>query len=77
VFLALNLLFDPATILQQLLCGFLIVPEIRRRRLRFDPAQFFTARRNIKETSRAALRAREGYRTKLSIPGLIRCRSSN
>jgi hypothetical protein len=61
--LALDLLFQSTAILQQLLCGFLIVPEIRRRRLRFDPAQFFTAGRNIKETSRAARRAREGCRT--------------
>ena len=35
-FLALNLSFDPAAFLQQLLCSFLIVPKVRCRGLGFD-----------------------------------------
>jgi hypothetical protein len=77
VFLTLNLLFEPAAILQQFLRGFLVGPEIRRRGLRFDPVQLVTPCRNIKETSRAGLRAHGGCQTKLSIPGSIEAHSSN
>ncbi len=64
MFLALDLLFQAAAILQQLLRGFLIVPEIRRGGLRLDPVQLFAACRDIKETSRVGLRARESRQTK-------------
>ena len=44
VFLALDFLFQPTAILQKLLRGFLIIPEIRRGGLCFDGFQFFTTR---------------------------------
>jgi len=75
MFLTLYLLFQLTAILQQFLCGFLVVPEIRRGGLRFDPVQLFTTRRDIKETSRAGLHVHGGRRTKLSIPGLLKSHS--
>jgi hypothetical protein len=42
----------PAALLQELLRGFLIRPEVGSGRLRFDPLKLGAFRRNIKETSR-------------------------
>jgi hypothetical protein len=74
--LSFNFLFEAAAILQQLLCGFLIVPEIWRRGLALDVLQLLAACRDIKETSRAGLHAHASRQTKLSVPESIKCRSS-
>jgi hypothetical protein len=71
MFLAIDLFFYTAAILEQFLRGFLIVPEIGRRGLRLDLVQLLATLRDIKETSRAVLRARASCQTKLSIPGSI------
>src|SRR6185369_6902530 len=69
---ALNLLFDAAANLQQFLCAVLVVPEIRRGGLRFDLVQLLATCRDIKETSRAAVRARAGRRRRFVVPELIK-----
>src|SRR5215213_690113 len=76
MFLPLDFLLETAAILEQLLRGFLIVPEIGRRGLCLDRVQFIATCRDIKETSRAGLLAREGCQMKSSIPGSIKFRSS-
>jgi hypothetical protein len=53
-FLPLNLFLQYAAALEKFLCGVLIVPEIGRRGLLLDDAQFLPASGDIKETSRAA-----------------------
>ena len=75
VFLSLNLLFEPAAILQKFLRGFLIVPEVRRGSLLLDLTQFFPARRDIKETSRSDRLALSNHQKWFSIPVLIESRS--
>src|SRR5215216_3946494 len=75
VFLAFDLLFEAAAILQQLLRGFLIAPEIRRRGLTFDLVQLLATCRHIKETSRAVQLARAGCQTKLLTPESLKCPS--
>src|SRR5215510_15015884 len=74
--LSLNLLFQAAAVLEQLLRSFLIVPEVGRRRLSFDLVQLFAARRDIKETSRVVRLAREDRQTKLAVPAVTKSRSS-
>ena len=76
ILLPSNLLFQAAAFLQQLLRGFLIVPEVGRGGLDLDLVQLFAACRDIKETSRAVPRARAGCQTKVSIPESIKCHSS-
>jgi hypothetical protein len=53
LFLPLNASLQAAALLQKVLRGLLIGPEVRRGRLRFDPIQLGTLGRDIKETSRA------------------------
>src|SRR5215217_6141722 len=71
LFLSLYFLLQTTAILELLLGGFLIVPEIRRGGLRFDLLQLLATCRHIKETSRAGSLAREGCQTKYVIPGVI------
>ena len=76
MFLALDLLFESAAVLEQVLRGFLIVLEVGRGRLGLDVLQLFAARRDIKETSRAVQLAHEGRQMKLATPELTTYRSS-
>jgi hypothetical protein len=54
--------FQAAALLQSLLRLFLIVPEVLRGGLRLDTFQLVLLRRDIKETSRVARRARANRR---------------
>src|SRR2546422_11193491 len=73
--LPLNLLFKAASLLQQFLRLFLIVPEILSGCLVFNTLQLLTAGRHIKETSRAVPRACSSLRKKSLIPVMIKFRS--
>src|SRR5207237_7021566 len=60
---------------QDFLRGLLVRPEVRLRSLLFEPTQLLALRRYIKETSRAARRARAGLRPARAGRGL-RCHST-
>src|SRR5690242_4777807 len=74
--LSLDVAFEAAASLKQFLRGLLVVPEVRRGRLRLDTVQLFAAFRDIKETSRVVQLAREDRRMKLAIPEVTKSRSS-
>jgi hypothetical protein len=61
---------DAAALLQDLLRGLLIVPEVGLRRLRFELRKLFALRSYIKETSRAVRRACEALRHACANPCL-------